>query len=135
MWSLGMINKRVILKGGFGNQLFQWGFAHYLQSLGYRVSLIAYDQYVASEDSDEQKKFLAEHINATKLHINQLSDKKYDNIDSTLDFTMMFIPIESAYLLAVQGDENLWSYAYSKRILLVSPTTMIACLKLFSDLF
>ena len=43
MWSLGLINKRVILKGGFGNQLFQWGFAHYLQSLGYRVSLIAYE--------------------------------------------------------------------------------------------
>lgn len=100
-----------------------------------KVSLIAYDQYVASEDSDEQKKFLTEHINATKLHINQLSEKKYDNIDSTLDFTMMFIPIEPAYLLAVQGDENLWSYAYSKRILLVSPTTMIACLKLFSDLW
>ena len=100
-----------------------------------KVSLIAYDQYVASEDSDEQKKFLTEHINATKLHINQLSDKKYDNIDSTLDFTMMFIPIEPAYLLAVQGDENLWSFAYSKRILLVSPTTLIACLKLFSDLW
>ncbi|MEJ8816435.1 DNA recombination protein RmuC [Lacibacter sp. H407] len=100
-----------------------------------KVSLIAYDSYSASEDSDEQKKFLTEHINSIKLHIEQLNTKKYDNIDTALDFTMMFIPIEPAYLLAVQGDSDLWSYAYSKRILLVSPTTLIACLKLFSDLW
>lgn len=100
-----------------------------------KVSLIAYDNYSASEDSEEQKRFLAEHINATKLHIDQLSEKKYDNIETSLDFTMMFVPIEPAYLLAIQGDTDLWSYAYSKRILLVSPTTLIACLKLFSDLW
>ncbi len=100
-----------------------------------KVSLIAYDNYCASEDSEEQKKFLAEHISATKLHIDQLSEKKYDNIETSLDFTMMFVPIEPAYLLAIQGDADLWSYAYSKRILLVSPTTLIACLKLFSDLW
>lgn len=100
-----------------------------------KVSLISYDNYSSSEDSDEQKRYLTEHINATKLHIDQLSEKKYDNIDTSLDFTMMFIPIEPAYLLAIQGDSDLWSYAYSKRILLVSPTTLIACLKLFSDLW
>ena len=100
-----------------------------------KVSLIAYDNYSATEDGEEQKKYLAEHINATKLHIDQLSKKKYDDIDTSLDFTMMFVPIEPAYLLAIQGDSDLWSYAYSKRILLVSPTTLIACLKLFSDLW
>ncbi|HTO14907.1 MAG TPA: DNA recombination protein RmuC [Edaphocola sp.] len=100
-----------------------------------KVSLIAYDQYSESEDGEEQKKFLTEHYNATKLHIDQLSAKKYDNIDSSLDFTMMFIPIEPAYLLAIQTDSDLWSYAYTKRILMVSPTTLIACLKLFSDLW
>lgn len=100
-----------------------------------KVSLIAYDNYSASEDSEEQKRLLAEHISATKLHIDQLSEKKYDNIETSLDFTMMFVPIEPAYLLAIQGDTDLWSYAYSKRILLVSPTTLIACLKLFSDLW
>ncbi|MCR6639893.1 MAG: DNA recombination protein RmuC [Sporocytophaga sp.] len=100
-----------------------------------KVSLIAYDNYSACEDSEEQSRFLTEHLNATKLHIDQLSSKKYDNIETSLDFTMMFIPIEPAYLLAIQGDSDLWSYAYSKRILLVSPTTLIACLKLFSDLW
>jgi DNA recombination protein RmuC len=100
-----------------------------------KVSLIAYDNYCASEDSEEQKRLLSEHIKATKLHIDQLSNKKYDDMDTSLDFTMMFVPIEPAYLLAVQGDSDLWSYAYAKRILLVSPTTLIACLKLFSDLW
>ncbi len=100
-----------------------------------KVSLIAYDKFSATEDTDEQKTFLAEHIHATKLHIDQLNNKKYDNLEASLDFTMMFIPIEPAYLFAIQGDPNLWNYAYSKRILLVSPTTLIACLKLFSDLW
>jgi len=76
-----------------------------------KVSLIAYDNYSTSEDSEVQKRFLTEHINATKLHIDQLSEKKYDNIEASLDFTMMFIPIEPAYLLAIQGDSDLWSYA------------------------
>ena len=81
-----------------------------------KVSLIAYDHYSAGEDSDEQKKYLAEHISATKLHIDQLSEKRYDDIEASLDFTMMFIPIEPAYLFAIQGDTDLWTYAYSKRI-------------------
>ena len=100
-----------------------------------KVSLIAYDRFSACEDSDEQKASLADHLNATKLHIEQLSNKRYDNLDSSLDFTMMFIPIEPAYLLAIQSDPDLWAYAYSKRILLVSPTNLIACLKLISDLW
>ena len=48
---------------------------------------------------------------------------------------MMFVPIEPAYMITIQADQELWSYAYSKRILLVSPTNLIACLKLFSDLW
>jgi len=64
-----------------------------------------------------------------------LQSKKYDNLSTALDFVMMFIPIEPAYLLAVQHDPDLWSYAYSKRILLISPTNLIACLKLIEDLW
>jgi DNA recombination protein RmuC len=104
-----------------------------------KVSLIAFDKYNTAieknENNEEQKKFIVEHLNATKLHINQLSTKNYDNMEESLDFTMMFIPIEPAYLLAIQADPDLWEDAYKKRILLVSPTTLIACLKLFSDLW
>lgn len=100
-----------------------------------KVSLVAYDQFMASENDEDQKRFLSEHLRSTKMHIDQLSKKKYDNIANSLDFTMMFVPIEPAYLLAIQADEDLWAYAYAQRILLVSPTTLIACLKLFSDLW
>jgi DNA recombination protein RmuC len=100
-----------------------------------KVSLIAYDKLVATDNPEEQKIFLDEHIRSTTEHINQLSSKKYDDITTSLDFTMMFVPIEPAYLAAVQGDSELWAYAYSKRIVLVSPTNLIACLKLISDLW
>lgn len=100
-----------------------------------KVSLIAYDKFSATEDVDEQKLFLGEHLKATYEHIDQLSAKKYDDLETSLDFTMMFVPIEPAYLLAIQGDQDLWAYAYSKRVLLVSPTNLIACLKLISDLW
>ena len=100
-----------------------------------KVSLIGYDRFIATENADEQKIFLAEHLKSTYDHIDQLSSKKYDNLETSLDFTMMFIPIEPAYLVAVQGDTDLWAYAYSKRIILISPTNLIACLKLISDLW
>ncbi|MCL2291368.1 MAG: DNA recombination protein RmuC [Bacteroidetes bacterium] len=100
-----------------------------------KVSLVAYDKLVATENTDEQKTFLDEHLKSTYDHIDQLSSKKYDDLETSLDFTMMFVPIEPAYLAAVQGDSELWAYAYAKRILLVSPTNLIACLKLISDLW
>ncbi|MHA4875682.1 DNA recombination protein RmuC, partial [Enterococcus faecium] len=77
-----------------------------------------------------QEIHLKEHLKSIYGHINDLHGKKYDNLESSLDFTMMFIPIEPAYLISIQADQNLWGYAYSKRILLISPTNLIACLKL-----
>ena len=100
-----------------------------------KVSLIAYEKFIATENTDEQSIFLAEHVKSTRDHIDQLSSKKYDDLETSLDFTMMFIPIEPAYMVALQGSSDLWAYAYSKRILLVSPTNLIACLKLISDLW
>ncbi len=100
-----------------------------------KVSLVAYDKFMATEDAAEQKVSLEEHLKATRKHIDELSAKKYDDMAASLDFTMMFIPIEPAYLAAIQSDPDLWAYAYAKRILLVSPTNLIACLKLISDLW
>lgn len=100
-----------------------------------KVSLVAYDSFSSTENPEEQKIFLAKHIQSTNNHIEQLSNKSYDNLGNTLDFTMMFMPIEPAYMLTIQADQNIWAKAYDKRILLVSPTNLIACLKLFSDLW
>lgn len=100
-----------------------------------KISLNAYNAYCSTEDTEEQKLYLKNHLHALKQHIEDLSSKNYNDLIDGLDFTMMFIPIEPAYLLAMQHDSNLWSDAYKKRIMLISPTNLIACLKLISDLW
>jgi DNA recombination protein RmuC len=100
-----------------------------------KVSLVAYDRFSSADSVEEQAVHLSEHLKSIYAHIDDLSGKKYDNLEKSLDFTMMFVPIEPAYLLAIQNDPSLWAYAYSKRILLISPTNLIACLKLMADLW
>lgn len=100
-----------------------------------KVSLIAFVRFVEAEDKDQQKIELDAHVQSVKNHINELSKKAYDDYDKTLDFVMMFIPNEPAYITAVQADPDLWNFAYDKRILLISPTNLIASLKLMVDLW
>jgi DNA recombination protein RmuC len=100
-----------------------------------KVSLNAFIRLVESEDEHIQKTELEAHVTAIKSHINELSKKAYDDYNKTLDFVMMFIPNEPAYITAMQGDPELWNYAYDKRILLISPTNLIAALKLIVDLW
>jgi DNA recombination protein RmuC len=100
-----------------------------------KVSLVSYDRYCSASTQEEQAAALKEHLNSVYGHIDGLSKKQYDNIEESLDFTMMFVPIEPAYLIAIQSDSSLWAYAYSKRILLISPTNLIACLKMMVDLW
>ncbi|MBX0332972.1 DNA recombination protein RmuC [Pontibacter sp. HSC-14F20] len=100
-----------------------------------KVSLVSYDRYFSAETAEAQEMHLHEHLKSIRKHIDDLQGKKYDNLESSLDFTMMFVPIEPAYMIAIQNDRELWSYAYSKRILLISPTNLIACLKLMADLW
>ncbi|MFL0122478.1 DNA recombination protein RmuC [Tenacibaculum maritimum] len=100
-----------------------------------KVSLNAFTRYLATSDVDEQKKELDAHIAAIKTHIITLSTKGYDDYDKALDFVMMFIPSEPAYIAAMQKDPNLWNYAYDKRILLMNPTNLITALKLIVDLW
>ena len=100
-----------------------------------KVSLNAFTRYIASNDVAEQKKELDAHIEAIKNHIVSLSTKGYDDYDKALDFVMMFIPSEPAYIAAMQGDSDLWNYAYNKRILLMNPTNLITSLKLIVDLW
>ena len=100
-----------------------------------KVSLNAFTRYIAATDAEEQKQELAAHVSAVKSHIVSLSAKGYDDYDKALDFVLMFVPSEPAYIAALQGDPDLWNFAYDKRILLLSPTNLITSLKLIVDLW
>ena len=100
-----------------------------------KVSLNAYLRFIESKDAAEQKKELDAHVAAVKNHIVALSSRGYDDFDKSLDFVMMFIPSEPAYSAVLQADPDIWSFAYDKRILLLSPTNLITSLKLIVDLW
>lgn len=100
-----------------------------------KVSLNAYERMISAEDEEQKKQNLNLHISALKRHIDTLAEKRYDNLKQSLDFTIMFVPVESAFLTALQGDTQLWNYAYKKHIILLSPTNLIAYLKLISDVW
>ena len=100
-----------------------------------KVTLVAYDRYCASETDEDRERNLKDHLKALSTHIDQLSDKKYDEMETSPDFVMLFVPIEPAYLAAIQFDAEIWARAYDKRILLISPTNLMGAVKMVSDLW
>ncbi len=100
-----------------------------------KVSLVAYERYSTSNNTAEQEKALAEHLRSIRAHIEILSSKRYQELVGSLDFVSMFLPIEPAYMLAMQADPEIWNYAYSKGVLLLSPTNLIAALRLIHNLW
>jgi len=100
-----------------------------------KVSLTAFTELVDETDQDIYMIKLNQHLSSIKNHINQLSQKAYDDYGKSLDFVMMFIPSEPAYIAAMQADPNLWNYSYDKRILLLNPSNLITSLKLIADLW
>jgi len=96
-----------------------------------KVSLVAYERYMKEENEEEKQKFLKEHLNSIKSHIKNLSEKNYENLDgiNTLDYVLLFIPIESAFMLALKSDAEFFKNAYNLNILIVSPSTLLVTLK------
>lgn len=100
-----------------------------------KVSLNSFLRFSEAADPVEQQAELEAHVSAVKDRIDELSKRGYDDYDKTLDFVMMFIPSEPAYIAAMQGDPGLWNYAYDRRILLINPTNLIISIKLIYDLW
>ena len=102
-----------------------------------KVSLVAYEQYHSAETDEERQRQLRAHIGSLRLHFNGLSAKNYDELIgiNSLDLVIMFVPIEPALLLAFEHEPNLFSEAFNCRILLVSPSTLMATLQIIHNIW
>lgn len=96
-----------------------------------KVSLNAYERYVNEEDEELQERHLKEHVNALKKHVADLSAKNYHELYQieSPDFVLLFVPIEPAFAMALNADGNLYSEAFDKNIVIVTPTTLLATLR------
>ncbi|GAA0871925.1 DNA recombination protein RmuC [Gangjinia marincola] len=96
-----------------------------------KVSLNAYERYVNEEDEEIQERYLREHVAALKKHVNDLSAKNYHELYEieSPDFVLLFVPIEPAFAMALNSDSNLYSEAFDKNIVIVTPTTLLATLR------
>lgn len=96
-----------------------------------KVSLLAYSRYFEAETDEQRNQAVTDHLHSVQQHIKQLSDKSYQNLPgvTTLDYVMLYIPIEGASSLALQSHSSLWDQAYAKNIVLVSPTNLLAILR------
>lgn len=102
-----------------------------------KVSLVGYEKFVSSENENEKQLGLREHINSIRSHIKNLSGKNYQNLYQieSLDFVLMFMPIEPAFAYAVQSDPAIFSDAFEQNIVIVSPSTLLATLRTISSIW
>ena len=102
-----------------------------------KVSLKAYEAYFNAESDSQRDSALKEHLGSLRTHFNGLSKKEYEKIEGikTLDFVFMFIPVEPAYIVALQADKGLFQQAYDKGVVIVSPTTLMATLRTVANIW
>lgn len=102
-----------------------------------KVSLIAYEQYVSAEHDDERQAALKRHVESVRTHMNGLSGKNYQALHGlkSLDFVLMFLPIESAYVAAASHDPDMLMEAFKRNVLLVSPFTLLFVVRVVAQLW
>ncbi|WP_026897410.1 DNA recombination protein RmuC [Daejeonella oryzae] len=102
-----------------------------------KVSLIAYSKLVECDVEEDRNAFIKQHITSIKTHINDLSSKNYSDLQkiNSPDFVMLFIPIESCFSIAVQQDAEIFNYAWDKRVVIVSPSTLLATLRTIASIW
>lgn len=102
-----------------------------------KVSLTAYERYCSAETEEERQLSLQQHVLSLKSHIKQLSEKRYQNLPqlNSLDFVLLFVPIEPAFSLALQKEPGLFNSAFEHQIVLVGPSTLLATLRTIQNIW
>jgi DNA recombination protein RmuC len=102
-----------------------------------KVSLIAYERLVNSETEEDRELFTKQHVASIRNHIQELSSKNYSELYkiNSPDFVMLFVPIESSFGIAVQKDAELFNFAWDKRVVIVSPSTLLATLRTIASMW
>jgi len=102
-----------------------------------KVSLVAYELFVNAQTDEERERNLQAHIASVKNHIKGLSEKNYQALQqlNTPDFVLLFMPIESSFSLAVQADNEIFNFAWERKIVIVSPSTLLATLRTIASIW
>jgi DNA recombination protein RmuC len=102
-----------------------------------KVSLGDYSDYSSNESDAMREAALARHLSSVRAHLRSLSDRDYQSLYglTSLDFVIMFVPIEPAFMLAIARDPNLWNEAWNKNVLLVSPSTLLFVIRTVAHLW
>lgn len=99
-----------------------------------KVSLVSWSKYIAAENDDQRSEALKEHIKSIRTHLKSLSRKDYSSLKGirSLDFVLMFIPIDQAFSAAIHDEEKLIGEMYAQKVIIVTPTTLLATLKMIA---
>ena len=102
-----------------------------------KVSLTAYEKYVRAETDEERDRTVKEHLVSINAHLKGLESKKYDELPDvrSLDFVLMFIPVESAFMLTVEKDNDIFRKAFEQNIMIVSPSTLLVTLRTIQNIW
>jgi DNA recombination protein RmuC len=102
-----------------------------------KVSLVAYEAYSSSDDPESQALFLKQHVESIKTHVKGLSEKNYQHAGGfdTPDFVLLFMPVEPAFSSAIQADIGLFNFAWERKIVIVSPSTLLATLRTVASIW